>query len=103
MNQPSTTVSPGLGGFLAFFFLAIALWLLVRNMTTRLQRLRFREEREEQERAQREAELRDSGDPAAGRHTGAGDGVVEPGDGDDPQDGDDSQDGEDRPRRAGAP
>ena len=46
MNTPSTSVSPGLGGFLAFFVLALALWLLMRNMNARLRRMRFREEDE---------------------------------------------------------
>ena len=44
MNAPSTSVSPGLGGFLAFFLLAIALWLLMRNMNARLRRMSYREE-----------------------------------------------------------
>jgi hypothetical protein len=46
MNTPSTSVSPGLGGFIAFFVLALALWLLMRNMNARLRRMRFREEDE---------------------------------------------------------
>lgn len=46
MNTPSTSVSPGLGGFLAFFLLAIALWLLMRNMNARLRRMSYREEAE---------------------------------------------------------
>lgn len=46
MNTPSTNVSPGLGGFLAFFLLAIALWLLMRNMNARLRRMSYREEAE---------------------------------------------------------
>ena len=46
MNTPSTSVSPGLGGFLAFFLLAIALWLLMRNMNKRMRRMTYREEQE---------------------------------------------------------
>jgi len=46
MNTPSTSVSPGLGGFIEFFVLALALWLLMRNMNARLRRMRFREEDE---------------------------------------------------------
>jgi hypothetical protein len=38
------TVTPGLLGFLVVFLLAIVTWLLLRNMTARLRRLRFREE-----------------------------------------------------------
>ena len=48
MNTPSTSVSPGLGGFLAFFLLAIALWLLMRNMNKRMRRMTYREEQEKQ-------------------------------------------------------
>ena len=42
----STNVTAGLGGFLAFFLLALALWLLMRNMNARLRRMSFREEAE---------------------------------------------------------
>jgi hypothetical protein len=52
------SVTPGLWGFLVVFVLAIVVWLLMRNMTGRLRRLRFREE----ERQRREAAERDSGD-----------------------------------------
>jgi flagellar biosynthesis/type III secretory pathway M-ring protein FliF/YscJ len=45
------SVTPGLWGFLVVFILAIVVWLLMRNMTQRLRRLRFRE----QERQAREA------------------------------------------------
>jgi hypothetical protein len=38
------SVSPGLWGFLVVFVLAIVVWLLMRNMTQRLRRLRFREQ-----------------------------------------------------------
>jgi len=62
MNTPSTSVSPGLGGFLAFFLLALALWLLMRNMNSRLRRMRFREE---------EARRQGAVDPAPGGATGA--------------------------------
>ena len=44
----STNVTAGLGGFLAFFLLAVALWLLMRNMNARLRRMSFREEAEAQ-------------------------------------------------------
>lgn len=38
------SVTPGLLGFLVVFVLALATWLLLRNMTGRLRRMRFREE-----------------------------------------------------------
>jgi hypothetical protein len=46
MNLESVDVTAGLGGFLAFFLLAVALYLLMRNMNTRLRRLAYREEQE---------------------------------------------------------
>ena len=61
------SVSPGLWGFLVVFVLAIVVWLLMRNMTRRLRRLRFRE----QERLRREggeggAREPGNGDPSSG-------------------------------------
>jgi hypothetical protein len=51
-------VGPGIWGFIAFFVLAIALWLLVRNMNARLRRMAYsdRERSEAAEAAAREAE-----------------------------------------------
>ncbi|NYG07431.1 flagellar biosynthesis/type III secretory pathway M-ring protein FliF/YscJ [Phycicoccus badiiscoriae] len=54
-GAPSAMVSPGLWGFLAFFVLAIALYLLMRNMNARMRRMSYRSEElqrqaEEQER-----------------------------------------------------
>ena len=46
MNTESVDVTAGLGGFLAFFLLAIALYLLMRNMNVRLRRMSYREEQE---------------------------------------------------------
>lgn len=43
MDNVSTAVGPGLGAFLAFFFLAVALWLLIRNMNGRMRRMAYRE------------------------------------------------------------
>ncbi|HKX68740.1 MAG TPA: hypothetical protein VJN29_16100 [Intrasporangium sp.] len=53
MSDGSTlSIGPGVWGFLALFVLAIALWLLVRNMNARLRRMAYREhERVETERA----------------------------------------------------
>jgi hypothetical protein len=36
-------IGPGIWGFIAFFVLAIALWLLVRNMNSRLRRMAYRD------------------------------------------------------------
>ena len=49
MNAKSVDVTAGLGGFLAFFLLAIALYFLMRNMNVRLRRLSYREEKEANE------------------------------------------------------
>jgi flagellar biosynthesis/type III secretory pathway M-ring protein FliF/YscJ len=49
-------VGPGVWGFIALFVLAIALWLLVRNMNARLRRMAYREqERVEAERGKKAA------------------------------------------------
>ena len=39
---PSQQAAPGLWAFLAFVFLAVALWLLMRNMNARLRRMSYR-------------------------------------------------------------
>jgi len=46
MNPESVDVTAGLGGFLAFFLLAVALYFLMRNMNVRLRKMAYREERE---------------------------------------------------------
>ena len=46
MNPESVDVTAGLGGFLAFFLLAVALYFLMRNMNARLRRMSYRQERE---------------------------------------------------------
>jgi hypothetical protein len=53
------SVTPGLWGFLVVFVLAVVVWLLMRNMTGRLRRLRFREE----ERLRRERSAGGDGAP----------------------------------------
>ena len=56
-------IGPGVWGFLALFVLAIALWLLVRNMNSRLRRMAYREhERVEAERASEDAGTKQSVD-----------------------------------------
>jgi hypothetical protein len=46
MNPESVDVTAGLGGFLAFFLLAVALYFLMRNMNARLRRMAYRQEPE---------------------------------------------------------
>jgi hypothetical protein len=46
MNPESVDVTAGLGGFLAFFLLAVALYFLMRNMNARLRRMAYRQEQE---------------------------------------------------------
>lgn len=46
MDPESVDVTAGLGGFLAFFLLAVALYLLMRNMNARMRRMAYREEQE---------------------------------------------------------
>src|SRR6185437_1459467 len=50
LDDPNS-VSPGILGFLAFFLLAVALYLLVRNMNGHLRRVRYRQEALEAEEA----------------------------------------------------
>jgi hypothetical protein len=45
-------VGPGIWGFIAFFVLAISLWLLVRNMNSRLRRMAYRDRDEAAARAE---------------------------------------------------
>lgn len=51
MDPESVDVTAGLEGFLAFFLLAVALYLLMRNMNARMQRMAYREEQAAKERA----------------------------------------------------
>jgi len=46
MDAESVDVTAGLGGFLAFFLLAVALYFLMRNMNARMRRMAYREEQE---------------------------------------------------------
>ncbi|GAB3880730.1 hypothetical protein [Terrabacter terrigena] len=45
-------VGPGIWGFIAFFVLAVSLWLLVRNMNSRLRRMAYRDRDEAAARAE---------------------------------------------------
>jgi len=78
-GAPSSLVSPGLWGFVAFFVLALALYLLMRNMNARMRRMSYRSqelakeaERAEQERRARKQ--RPSGPAATDERRGTGDG-----------------------------
>ena len=55
MDTPSTSIGPGLGAFVAFFVLAVALWLLMRNMNGRMRRIAYREQQRVAELQAREA------------------------------------------------
>jgi hypothetical protein len=56
MDTPSTAVGPGVGAFIAFFVLAVALWLLMRNMNGRMRRMAYREQQRIAELEARDAE-----------------------------------------------
>lgn len=88
MNSPSTEVGPGFLAFFTFFFLALALWLLMRNMFARMRRMNIAKRSEEQRVAR--AEQPDADGPSAGdgpvergRPDGGGDSAV----GDGPEEG----------------
>ena len=44
MDTPSSSIGPGLGAFIAFFVLAVVLWLLMRNMNGRMRRMAYKEQ-----------------------------------------------------------
>lgn len=67
---PSQQAAPGLWAFVAFLFLVISLWLLMRNMNARLRRMSYK-----QKAAEAEAAERASGDGPRG---GRGDRDAEP-------------------------
>lgn len=57
MNTTGVEITAGLGGFLVLFGLGLVLWLLGRDLSRRLRRMRLREEdrlREEERRRQAE-------------------------------------------------
>lgn len=80
MSAPSTEVGPGFLAFVAFFFLAGALWLILRGMFKRLRRInlahRAEEQRAEQQRAERTATPPADGE-SPGADSGLGDGPEE--------------------------
>ncbi len=72
MSPVDTSVSPGLGGFLAFFLLACALWLLMRSMIRHLRGVDHREQIEEKQRlAEQEADVATRPSGLAARPNGA--------------------------------
>ncbi len=64
MGDPSSSVGPGFGAFVAFFLLALALWLLMRNMNARMRRMAYREQ--ERVRALVAEQTDSAGKPAGG-------------------------------------
>ena len=80
-------VGPGIWGFIAFFVLAVALWLLVRNMNSRLRRMAYTDRERAQAAEAKAREAEGAGGGAAGGAAGA-DGAAdlgqERGDGDEP-------------------
>lgn len=58
MNTPSAEVGPGFLAFFTFFFLAVALWLLMRNMFARMRRMNIARRSEEQRASRERAEGR---------------------------------------------
>ncbi|MEP7159940.1 MAG: hypothetical protein ABI746_02440 [Dermatophilaceae bacterium] len=73
MNSGSQAASGGIGGFLAFFVLACALWLLMRNMNSRLRSVKYREELEQERQAS------ESGQDDARQPSRSGETPVDPG------------------------
>jgi hypothetical protein len=63
MDTPSTSVGPGIGAFVAFFVLAVALWLLMRNMNGRMRRMAYKEQQRVAEIEARESERKDQRGP----------------------------------------
>jgi Na+-transporting methylmalonyl-CoA/oxaloacetate decarboxylase gamma subunit len=66
MNSTSVEITAGLGGFLVLFALALAVWVLGRDLTRRLRRMRLAEEARLQEEGSRAA-----GPPTDATRTGA--------------------------------
>ncbi len=75
MNDPITE-GPGIPAFIAFAFLVIALWLLMRNMNARLRRMSY------QRRAEEEARRADVAGSPAGEQVDAQDDPGDNADGD---------------------
>ena len=63
-DTPSDNSMPGLGSFIVFAFMAVALYFLLKNMNARLRRMSYREK--EREAAEHEAREADEGTAAGG-------------------------------------
>lgn len=61
-TAPSADIGPGLGAFVVFFALAVALWLLMRNMSARIRRMSYRDKEDKAA----SAATRTTGRPSAG-------------------------------------
>ena len=59
---PNSAVGPGIGAFLAFFALAVALYFLMRNMNARMRRMAYRERSGRGDRVCRERDGHEVGD-----------------------------------------
>ncbi|HYN29496.1 MAG TPA: hypothetical protein VES95_06460 [Dermatophilaceae bacterium] len=64
-ETPSTDLAPGMLAFVAFLALAIALWLLMRNMNARLRRMSYARRAELEREEQQGARPGEGGDPAS--------------------------------------
>jgi flagellar biosynthesis/type III secretory pathway M-ring protein FliF/YscJ len=64
-GEPSAMVSPGIWGFVAFFVLAVALYLLMRNMNARMRRMSYRAEELQREAEGKQRPEGDAGEPDA--------------------------------------
>lgn len=60
---PSQQAAPGLWAFVAFLFLVISLWLLMRNMNARLRRMSYKQKAAERELAERNGAADAESDP----------------------------------------
>lgn len=65
MNNTSVEVTAGMGGFLVLFGLMVVVWLLGRDLTRRLRRMRLAEERRLETEAAERAATQPAESPAA--------------------------------------
>lgn len=64
MNNTGVEITAGLGGFLVVFALGLTVWLLSRDLSKRLRRMRLREQ-ERVDAVRREAERAEADDESA--------------------------------------
>lgn len=72
MNDSPPDVSTGFLAFLAFAFLALALWFLMRNMNARMRRMSYRQQRAHRGRDDQQAGPADVAATGDGRADGDG-------------------------------